>query len=194
MDNVLMKSLTVFLVLLIPILSQAQIHDPRAINADPFTASVAIAPKLSNLGDHQFPVTTNSAQSQFFFDQGYKLTLGFNHSEALRSFKEAVRLDQNNAMAYWGIALVLGPNLNLPMQAAVVKPAWEAIQKALALKDHVSEKEAAYIEALAVRYSADESADRAVLNTAYVVAMANLVKAYPRDLDAATLYASAIMN
>lgn len=189
-----MKSLTVFLVLLIPILSQAQIHDPRAINADPFTASVAIAPKLSNLGDHQFPVTTNSAQSQFFFDQGYKLTLGFNHSEALRSFKEAVRLDQNNAMAYWGIALVLGPNLNLPMQAAVVKPAWEAIQKALALKDHVSEKEAAYIEALAVRYAADESADRAVLNTAYVVAMANLVKAYPRDLDAATLYASAIMN
>ena len=193
-DNVLIKLLIGFIGLFITFFVHAQIHDPRAINADPFTATEAIAPKLANLGDHHIPVTTTNPRSQLFFDQGYRLTLGFNHSEALRSFKEAVRVDQNNAMAYWGIALVLGPNLNLPMQATVVKPAWEAIQSALALKTRVTKKEADYIDALAVRYSPDPDANRAVLNAAYVDAMKKLVAHYPNDLDAATLYASALMN
>ncbi|MFT5208541.1 MAG: tetratricopeptide (TPR) repeat protein [Flavobacterium sp.] len=186
--------ISVFAGLVFPILAHAQMHDPRAINADPFTASETISPKLSNLGDHHIPVTTSNPRSQFFFDQGYRLTLAFNHSEALRSFKEAVRVDQNNAMAYWGIALVLGPNLNLPMQATVVKPAWEAIQSALALKTGLTKKEADYIDALAVRYSSDPTANRAELNAAYVDAMKKLVANYPNDLDAATLYASALMN
>jgi len=188
------KLLISFLLFLLCSSVNAQIHDPRAIKADPFVATEAIAPELANLGDHHMKVTTNNARSQFFFDQGYKLTLAFNHSEALRSFKEAVRLDQNNAMAYWGMALVLGPNLNLPMQEAVVAATWDAMQQALALRDKVTAKEAAYIDALAVRYSPNPKADRAALNAAYVNAMKNLVAAYPNDLDAATLYASAMMN
>ena len=170
------------------------VHDPRALEADPFTATTAIAPALGNLGDHQFIVTTKVAASQEFVNQGYRLTLGFNHSEALRAFKEAVRLDKNNAMAFWGWALVLGPNLNLPMQPNVQAQAYMAISKAVALKNTVSAREKAYIEALAVRYSDDENASRSLLDSAFADAMAKLVKAYPDDLDAATLYAAAIMN
>ena len=172
----------------------AQVHDPKALIANPAAASGPIAPKLTGLGDHHFQVTTTSEQSQYFFNQGFRLMLGFNHSEALRAFKEAVRLDPDNAMAYWGWALVLGPNLNLPMQESVVAQTNNAMQSALKLKDKVSAHERAYIETLATRYSRDPKADRASLDAAYRDAMQALVKTYPNDLDAATLYAAAIMN
>ncbi|MBR9980308.1 MAG: hypothetical protein KFF50_04700, partial [Desulfatitalea sp.] len=146
------------------------------------------------VGNTHLPVSTESEKAQFFFDQGLRLTYAFNHQEALRSFKEAVRHDPECAMAYWGWALVLGPNLNLPMSAEVVPQAYEAIQMALAHKDKASAKEKAYIEALAERYTADPTADRAPLDAAYAEAMKKLHTQYPEDSDAATLYAAALMN
>ncbi len=172
----------------------ARIHSPLALEADPSKADAPIAPLLEGLGDHHLPVTTNVPRSQVFFDQGLRLTYGFNHSEALRAFKEAARLDPNNAMAYWGWALVLGPNLNLPMVPDVVPQAYGAIQQALALKMGVSDRERAYIEALSKRYSNDPAADRVALDQAYARAMGELAARYPDDLDAATLYAAALMN
>ena len=171
-----------------------EIHDPRALDADPETATEQIAPVLEGLGDYHFPVTTDDPGSQRFFDQGLRLTYGFNHSEALRAFKEAARLDADNAMTYWGWALVLGPNLNLPMVPAVMPRAYEAIDAAMDLRDEVTERERAYIEALAKRYSPDPGADRGALDTAYADAMRALHQRYPDDLDAATLYAAALMN
>jgi len=114
---------------------QAQVHDPRALEADPALARQSIAPVLDGLGDEGIEITTDDPRSQEFFNQGLRLTYGFNHSEALRAFKEAARLDPDNAMAYWGWALVLGPNLNLMMQDEVREQAWEAIQTAVSLKD-----------------------------------------------------------
>lgn len=172
----------------------AQIHDPRALEADPATAEGPIAPELNGLGEHHFAVTTSVPRSQQFFDQGLRLTYGFNHSEALRAFKEAARLDPENAMAYWGWALVLGPNLNLPMMPYVVESAYEAMQKAMSLREGVSEKERAFIEALAKRYTDDPEAERTPYDEAYAEAMEALVERYPDDLDAATLYAASLMN
>ena len=48
--------------------------------------------------------------------QGLNLAYAFNHAEARRAFREAARLDPNLAMAYWGQALVLGPNINALME------------------------------------------------------------------------------
>ena len=98
-----------------------------------------IAPRLQNLGNHQFPVTTDSARAQLFINQGVMLTYGFNHAEASRSFREAARLDPNCAMAYWGMALVLGPNINMAMAKEKEPQAYGLIQKAIALKKNVSE-------------------------------------------------------
>jgi tetratricopeptide (TPR) repeat protein len=169
-------------------------HDARALKEDPRLAPGQIAPVLEGLGDHHRKVTTTSERAQLFFDQGLKLTYGFNHQEALRAFKEAARLDPECAMAYAGWALVLGPNLNLPMAGEVVPQAWEAIQTAVKLKDRVSEKERGMIEALATRFTDDPEADRAPLDQAYADAMAKLHEKYPTDNDIATLYAASLMN
>ena len=191
-----MRVTTIFMIILglIAQPAMAKIHDARALATDPSTAEAPIAPKLEGLGDYHFPITTLSSESQRFFDQGLRLTYAFNHSEALRAFKEAVRLDPNNAMAYWGWALVLGPNLNLPMVPQVVPQAYRAIQQAVALKEKVSERERAYIETLAERYTDDPTADRRPFDLAYAHTMAKLVSRYPDDIDAATLYAASLMN
>lgn len=173
---------------------RAQIHDPVALEADPATAHSAIAPSLTGLGDHHFEVTTSSPESQAFFDQGLRLTYAFNHSEAMRAFKEAARMDPDNAMAYWGWALVLGPNLNLPMVPDVVPQTRRAIEEAVERAPRASNKERALIEALAQRYSANPEADRAPLDAAYAEVMAKVFKDFPDDADVATLYGAALMN
>jgi tetratricopeptide (TPR) repeat protein len=153
-----------------------------------------IAPRLQNLGNHTFPVTTSSARAQLFINQGLMLTYGFNHAEASRSFREAARLDPQCAMAYWGMALVLGPNINMAMAPEKEPQAHKLIQKAIGLKKNSSERERAYIDALAKRYSGENRPDRTALDRAYAEAMRELHKRYPDDLDAATVYAEAVMD
>ena len=154
----------------------------------------AIAPKLSGLGDYHYDVTTSSEDAQAFFDQGLRLTYGFNHAEAIRAFQEASRLDPSFAMAYWGQALALGPNINDPMPHERQLKALAAINKAKELSSSVSEKERDFIEALAVRYTDDENAERAELDNAYAEAMRKLWKKYPSDPEVGTLFAASLMN
>jgi len=152
------------------------------------------APVFQGLGDHKHPISTKNPQTQAFFDQGVNLLFGFNHAEAIRSFREAARLDPDCAMCWWGVAEALGPNINLPMPPDAVAPAWAALQKARALAPKASPEERAWIEALAARYSADPKADRHALDEAFAKAMGELWRAYPDDLDAGTFYAEAMMD
>jgi tetratricopeptide (TPR) repeat protein len=152
------------------------------------------APVFTDLGNHRHLISTKSPQAQQYFNQGLILAYGFNHDEAVRSFKEAIRLDPSCAMCYWGIAVALGPNINKPMDAADVPVAWDALQQAKRLSSNASEKEKAYIRALESRYSPQPVADRQALNVAYANAMREVMKNYPQDLDAATLFAVALMD
>jgi tetratricopeptide (TPR) repeat protein len=152
-----------------------------------------IAPRLQNLGSHTFPVTTSSKDAQLFINQGVNLSYGFNHAEAGRAFREAARLDPDCAMAYWGQALVLGPNINAPMDPNDEPRALEAVEKAVALKSKATEREQAYIDALAKRYSG-KAEDRPARDKAYAEAMKELAKRYPDDLDASTLYVESVMD
>ena len=152
------------------------------------------APLFDNLGTLDFPITTNSELAQKYFNQGIILAYGFNHEEAFRSFEEVTQLDSNCAMAYWGMAYVLGPNINLPMDAGVVHTAYEAIQKAISLLDDETQKEKDFVMALSERYSAEAMVDRTHLDQAYSDAMRNLMNKYPDDLDAATMFAESIMD
>src|SRR5205807_4337085 len=103
-------------------------------------------------------------------------------------------LDPNLAMAYWGIALALGPNINLDVDPPREKAAYQAAHIALLLADGAPENERAYIEALAKRYSIDPKADLKKLAVDYKHAMGELMRRYPDDLDAATLYAESAMD
>jgi len=152
------------------------------------------APLFDNLGTLNFPITTNSELVQKYFNQGVILAYGFNHEEAFRSFEEVARLDPNSAMAYWGMAYVLGPNINFPMDAGVVHTSYEAILKAISLLDDESQREKDFVMALSERYSAEVMEDRTPLDSAYSDAMRELVNNYPDDLDAATMYAESIMD
>jgi tetratricopeptide (TPR) repeat protein len=146
------------------------------------------------LGEVHHPVSTKNKQAQQFFDQGLKLVYGFNHDEARRSFMRAAELDSKLAMAHWGVALTLGPNYNLPVDPERERAGYDAVQRAVALKQNASEPERAYIDALAVRYSNDPKADLHALDRTYRDAMGKLAARYPDDLDAATLYAESMMN
>ncbi len=149
---------------------------------------------IPGLGEVHHPVSTKNQQAQQFFDQGLKLVYGFNHDEARRSFMRAAELDPKLAMAQWGVALTLGPNYNLPVDPERERAGYDAVQRAVALKENASEPERAYIDALVVRYSNDPSVDLHALDHAYSDAMRKLAARYPDDLDAATLFAESMMN
>ncbi|HXF92572.1 MAG TPA: hypothetical protein VNK46_07425 [Nitrospiraceae bacterium] len=151
-------------------------------------------PLYDNLGALHHPITTASAKAQQYFDQGLRLVYAFNHEEAIHSFEEAARYNPNAAMAYWGIALTLGPNINAPMDRAQERRAYEALQQALSRRQRVSSKERAYIEALAARYSSDPNAKRETLDRAYAKAMREVWERDPDDSDAGTLFAEARMD
>lgn len=149
---------------------------------------------LPGLGNLHHPVSTTSAEAQQFFDQGMRLVYAFNHDEAARSFRRAAELDPKLAMAWWGVALAVGPNYNLPVDPEHEKFAVDAIDRAGAMSANAPQIEKDYIAALAARYSHAADPDYQKLNAAYAKAMEALSRKYPEDLDAATLFADSLMN
>ena len=149
---------------------------------------------MNNLGQLQHPITTASPWAQRYFDQGLRLTYAFNHVEAIAAYEQAARLDPDCAICYWGIALALGPNINMPMTADDEAKAYKVIQVALGLADKTSEAERAYIQALAKRYGAEAGEARQERDAAYADAMREVATRFPDDPDAATLLADALMN
>ena len=149
---------------------------PSGRSEAPVTAETLQAPLLDDLGSYTFPVSTNSQQAQRYFNQGMILAYGFNHAEAFRSLNAAAQLDPNCAMCYWGMAYVLGPNINAAMEAEDVSTAYEAIQTAIVLDSKTTKREQAYINALAQRYSEEPVEDRTPLDLAYAEAMKTLAR------------------
>jgi predicted Zn-dependent protease len=169
------------------------VHYTKSKDQDKPSPTGALAPRLQNLGKHTFPVTTKSKEAQLFVNQGLNLSYAFNHAESARAFREAARLDPNLAMAYWGQALVLGPNINAAMDPNNEPIALDLVKKAVALKSKASPREQAYIDALAERYSG-KAEDRAARDRAYAAAMRKVHERFPDDLDAAALYVESMMD
>ncbi|WP_274629992.1 hypothetical protein [Arvimicrobium flavum] len=167
-----------------------QMQSPQAAKA----YAEAEPPLWDNLGALTYPVTTKSKESQAYFDQGLRMAANFNHAEARRAFQKAQRLDPDCAMCFVGEALVLGPNINVPMDPEANAPAMAALKKAQALSAGGSEKERGLIEAVAARYSDDPAAERPKLDMAFAEAMSALSDKYPDDLELAVLAAEAGMD
>ncbi len=182
-----MRHLFLAILLLFPIVVFGQHGHAPAKAAAPATLEIG-------LGDINHPVSTSNPEAQKFFNQGLAYVYAFNHEEAVKSFKQAAQLDPQLAMAYWGVALSLGSNYNVPADGPALIEAYNNLQKAIALAPKASEHDRAYINALSKRYSSDIQADKRKLEVDYTNAMRELAKAYPDDLDAATLYAESMMN
>lgn len=149
---------------------------------------------FDDLGTHHYPVSTLSPLAQRYFDQGLILSFGFNHAEAARSFRQAYSLDPDCAMCYWGEALVLGPNINAPMDPAVVPQAYQSAQKALELSQSKPKKEQALIRALFKRYAREIYQDRTALDRYYAAAMRDVANQFPDDAVIASLFAESLMD
>ena len=175
----------------------AQTEVPRAemSAARPTPAFADTEPPIwAGLGSVTYKITTANERAQAYFDQGLRLAYAVIHGEAQRAFRVAQKLDPDCAMCFWGEALVLGPNINLPMQEDAIAPAFAAAQKAKALAAKAGPREQALIAALALRYSSDPKVARAPFDAAYAAEMAKVVAQFPDDDEIATLYAEAVMD
>jgi len=149
---------------------------------------------LTEVGRQHHPIRTTSWEAQAFFDQGLTLIYGFNHEEAARAFDKAAQLDPKSPMPLWGIAMAVGPNYNLDVDAEREKLAFETIQKAVKLSENSPANEKDYVIALAARYSGAANPDYKKLARDYSEQMRLLSQKYPDDLDAATIYAESLMT
>lgn len=151
-------------------------------------------PLYPDLIKSSFPVTTSNDQARRYFHQGLMLSYGFNHAGAVRSFRQAQRLDPNCAACWWGEAVALGPNINAAMDDRDRAAALHAMDRAMMLRQYASPMEIGLIEAAAHRYSRQPNTDRALLDTQYADAMIALAHHFPQDDDIAVLAAEAAMD
>lgn len=151
-------------------------------------------PLFDDLTRSPFPISSSNPQVRRYFSQGLLMTYGFNHAGAVRSFREAQRLDPGCAICWWGEAVALGPNINAAMDDRDHGAALDAMDRAMALRDRASPMERALIEAVARRYSRDPKSDRASLDGAYADAMLEVARRFPADDDVAVLAAEAVMD
>jgi tetratricopeptide (TPR) repeat protein len=177
-----------------------------ALVAAPLAALATVAPAaapgsdiplLDDLGSFHRPITTRSPAAQRYFDQGMRLLFAFALEEAERSFAAAMRLDPACAGCAWGMAMSLGPHINVAGVPERTAAAARAARQALALAPRASPVEQALAAAVA-RRSADppprDAAGQAALDRAYAAAMREVRRRFPDDMDVAALLAEALMD
>ncbi len=150
-------------------------------------------PLFDGLGSIHHPVSTKSPLAQRYFDQGLAFAYGFNHDEAERSFQQSAKIDPNLAMAYWGVALVLGPNYNLPGDKERGARAVAALEQVRSHETSATPEERDLIEALAHRYGSNGEPTNE-RDAAYANAMREVAHRYPADPDVQVLFAEALMD
>jgi tetratricopeptide (TPR) repeat protein len=149
--------------------------------------------QIEGLGPHRRHVSTAATAAQRFFDQGLNLMFAFNHGEAFHSFETASRIDPNCAMAYWGMAMAQGPEINRPeITDEEKRTAVRALQQAARSRRALTPVENSLLYAARVRYNGNES--RHDLDRKYAAVMARIYAKYPSDPDVGPLYAEALMD
>jgi tetratricopeptide (TPR) repeat protein len=157
------------------------------------------------MGDRTYPIVTTGSyatEAQNYFDQGMNLLYAFNHPEAIHSFAQAAAYDPTAPMPYWGIAMAAGPDINTGATPECLQLADSVVQEAIRkaqdrrLQDTAteSERELRYAMALSERYPRNSDGTVWYDSSAYAMEMERLASDFPDDLDAATLYAAALMN
>lgn len=151
-------------------------------------------PLFPNLNGESPDITTSSHKAKQYFNQGFQLAVGFNHAEAVRSFRFALEQDPECAMCYWGLAYALGPNYNAGMQPEVVTLAYEAARKAMKFGEKVSPQEQAIIRSVSKRYPVGPTENREEYDQAYTQSLREAHEQFPENDHISALLAEAIMD
>ncbi len=139
------------------------------------SASLPPPPFMEGLGGAELTITTSSEQAQKYFNQGVNLLHCFWDFEAYRAFKEAIRLDPEAAMSYWGLFTSLNYNQHEQLEERRF-----ALAEANTLAPGASDREQRYIRAITRLSLEGGQAGRA----AFVEEMQALIDRYPDDLQA----------
>lgn len=174
--------------------SETRPSETKPFVPQPMQAAGGDVPLYDDLGSLSFKAGTANTKAQAYFDQGLRLAFAFNHAEAQRAFRAAYTLDPDFALAYWGEAWVLGPNINSSMLPEAVAPALAALGKAVERMPRAPAKDRALIAALQTRYSSDPKAERAALDVAFADAMKAVAAKFPKDDTLKVIHAEAVMN
>src|SRR4051794_25252198 len=167
----------------------------HSIHGEPFDTGPRAKPwRIEGIGVAHFPITTANAEVQVWFDQGNALLHSFWDYEAERAFRWCLKLEPDNAMAYWGLA-----------RAASIRGGGdrsiEMIREAVKRRDSVTERERLYIDALATDFVPDNihvkqgaDSDRQDGSNRGQKLLETLVVKYPEDMEARALLALQTMG
>jgi tetratricopeptide (TPR) repeat protein len=164
---------------------------PAAVEKCVVTLLAAVFAAIAATSAH-LPVSTTNAQAQAAIDRGVFLYYAYDGTDATKAFARGAALDPQLAMAYWGVALARGPDLNTPITQERFDDAARAARKAVALDATASEPERRFITILALRYQG-KFADWATDNAAYRNAMFAFAQS-SRDENAKLLAAEALLE
>lgn len=144
---------------------------------------------MQGIGDAPFAITTKNPEVQKWFNQGNALLHSFWFHEAERSFRWCLKLEPDNAMAYWGLA-----------RAAEGARAEDFAREAVKRKDKVSERERLFIEATAAELLPDPLRDNGgdkdseERHRRSIKKYETLCIKYPDDVEARAYLALAMMG
>ncbi len=155
-------------------------HDMGAMKEIPAPEKLPVAVKMTGIGNSHLAIT-GKPEAQVWFDQGLNLLHDFWDYESLKAFEQAVRVDPDCAMCYWGLYQAL-----IFRSSDANAYADQALANAVRLKDRAGKAEQLYIEAAVAGHEAAKAAEPgARTDDAKEIAIwRQLVKEYPADLQA----------
>ena len=150
------------------------------------------APDLGNIGKARLP-TSCSEKAQSEIDRGVALIHSFWYREAEKAFRRAAEGDAECGMAWWGVAMANLHPIWAPPTPDELKTGREAAEKAKAAGAK-TDRERAYIAAIATFYGDSDTLDHKTRMTAYEQAMAALERDNPKDREAAIFHALSLLG
>ena len=171
---------TVFLGVVLGISLSASAHEDERIPTG--------AP--DRIGDVAFPVSCSPA-AQEQFNRALAMLHSFFYPEAGKTFSRVTELDPSCAMGHWGVAMSWWYPLWYPPTREAFMQGKAALEKAAAVGAR-TDRERAYIAALAMFYGDFDKLDHKSRSLAYEQAMAGVYASFPDDREAAAFYALAL--
>jgi tetratricopeptide (TPR) repeat protein len=133
---------------------------------------------MAGIGNAHLRITA-AVEAQVWFDQGLNLLHDFWDYESARAFEQAVRVDPNCAMCFWGLY-----KAESFYHSTAQGLAGNAVRKAVQLEEHASAHERLYIDAAMAHEKAVHNPSPASLYAEEQRLLRKLVDDYPADTQA----------